>query len=290
MLRPTLIILLLLFSSCSHSHRASGQIGSALTLPVVLIRPGEVQKISFPSPLKIKSVLSCKDQELVYKQEKKDSFAFISESYFSDQKPYQCFYISFDEKNGEMTKIPVFNVQVGNKEFPKERLSVNPKHVILSAKDKQRVKREQLLLNEIYRSSSNDLLISRGFEIPLSSKVTSIYGSRRIFNNNHETQHLGTDYRASIGVPIPVSNSGKVVFARDLFYTGNTVIVDHGMGIFTMYGHLSKIFVRKDDYVLQGQEIGSAGKSGRASGPHLHWGVKVHKEWIDGDSLVLLKI
>lgn len=288
MLKSNLIAFLLLLTSCSH--RALSQIDSSSPLPVIIIRPGEVLKINFPSPLKIKSDLTCKDQEVIYKQEEKNSFAFISESYFSDQKPYQCFYIYSDEKNGELIKTPAFNVQVDKKEFSKEKLSVNPKHVILSAKDKLRVKREQLMLNEIYQSSSNDLLVSKNFEIPLSSKVTSIYGTKRIFNNNHETQHLGTDYRASVGVPIPVSNSGKVVLARDLFYTGNTVIVDHGMGVFTMYGHLSKILVRKDDYILQGQDIGLAGKSGRASGPHLHWGVKVHKEWVDGDSLVLIKL
>lgn len=270
--------------SCAQTEVT--QTALASEVPTFSIRPGEVLYISFPFENKIHSPLMCKDQDVRYKFDGNKIEAFISESYFSDEKPYTCFFHVHNIKNGEITNVPALKISILKKNFPQERLKVHPKRVFLSSKDKRRVRKEQAILNRIYNDSSSELLFHNGFEIPLSSKVTSSYGTKRIFNGNYQTQHLGTDYRASVGVPIPSSNSGKVVFARELFYTGNTVIIDHGLGVFTMYGHLSKLSTKEDDFVLQGQEIGLAGKSGRVSGPHLHWGVKVHKEWVDGNSLV----
>ena len=89
-----------------------------------------------------------------------------------------------------------------------------------------------------------------------------------------------------VGLPIPSSNNGKVLYVGNLFYTGNVVIIDHGVNLFTVYAHLSKIMVKTGDSVEQGQILGLAGKTGRVSGPHLHWGVKLHGFNIDGFSLV----
>ena len=120
--------------------------------------------------------------------------------------------------------------------------------------------------------------------------MTSVYGTRRLFNNVRKSQHLGIDYRAKVGVPIPSSNKGKVVLAQNLFYTGNTVILDHGLGVFTLYGHLNKILVKKGDLVNRRQILGEAGKTGRVTGPHLHWGVKVNGHWVNGDVLTQLNL
>lgn len=87
-------------------------------------------------------------------------------------------------------------------------------------------------------------------------------------------------------MPIPVTNRGKVVFAGNLFYTGNVVIIDHGLNIFSLYGHLSKIKAQVGDIVNQGDIVGLAGMTGRVSGPHLHWGIKINGHNVDGFSLV----
>ena len=129
-------------------------------------------------------------------------------------------------------------------------------------------------------------MFNEPFEVPLDSYITSHYGNRRLFNNKKRSQHLGNDFRAAVGVPIPVANKGKVVFTGNLFYSGNVVIVDHGLNIFTAYGHLSKINVQEGMIVNKGTIVGLAGKTGRVSGPHLHWGVKINGSWIDGFSLV----
>ena len=121
--------------------------------------------------------------------------------------------------------------------------------------------------------------------IPLNSVITSIYGIKRTYNKQHKGQHLGTDFRAPIGEKIPASNRGKIVFSGDLFYTGWTVIIDHGLDIFTVYGHLSKTLVEAGQIVQKGDLIGLAGNTGRSSGPHLHWGVKIQGQYIDGIDL-----
>jgi len=156
----------------------------------------------------------------------------------------------------------------------------------LNPKDQARAEREQVVLNALYKKSAPLPYFTGAFKAPLDSTITSIYGMRRIYNKNHRSQHLGTDFRAPVGVPIPVANRGRVMFAGDLFYTGGTVIVDHGMDIFTVYGHMSEVKAVDGQVVNQGDIIGLAGSTGRSSGPHLHWGVKIHGQYIDGYSLI----
>ena len=107
-----------------------------------------------------------------------------------------------------------------------------------------------------------------------------------MFNDKKKSQHLGNDLRARTGTKIPAANRGRVVYTGNLFFSGNVVVLDHGMGIFSMYGHLSKILVTEGSVVNQGDVVGLAGATGRVSGPHLHWGVRVNGSWIDGFSLI----
>ena len=110
-----------------------------------------------------------------------------------------------------------------------------------------------------------------------------------MYNNIKKGQHLGIDFRAKVGKEIEVANNGKVVLARDLFYTGNTVIVYHGLGIFTIYGHLSKIKVNDGQRVLKGDIIGLAGMTGRVTGPPPTLGGKSNGHWVNGNDLLSLK-
>ena len=142
------------------------------------------------------------------------------------------------------------------------------------------------MLNKIYASSIPDFLYSTSFIHPLDSLVTSQYGNKRVYNKHKKSQHLGIDYRAAIGDKVPAANAGKIVFSGDLFFTGWTVIIDHGLDIFTVYGHLSKTLVKDGEMVKRGQLIGLSGNTGRTSGPHLHWGTKVQGQYIDGFVLV----
>jgi hypothetical protein len=206
--------------------------------------------------------------------------AFLAESYFSDLSQVKCIW-----KVGKEEKM-VREFKVVSYDFPQEKLKVDYRKVTLRAKDLKRVQKEQIQLNELYQQSNSEPYFTGPFLAPLNSYITSIYGTKRVYNNHHKGQHLGTDFRAAIGVPIPSSNRGKVMLAQDLFYTGFTVIVDHGLDIFTVYAHLSELSVKVGDIVEPGHIIGKSGNTGRTSGPHLHWGVKIHGNWIDGFSLM----
>lgn len=201
---------------------------------------------------------------------------YMGGSYFRPNTSFDCSY------NG----MKVLHVKIGSFKYPKERVNVAKGKVDYSPKDIKRIIAEKEIKKKIYLKSANEFLFDRPFIRPLNSYVTSHYGNQRLFNNKKKSQHLGNDLRARTGVKIPVANRGKVVYTGNLFFSGNVVVVDHGMDIFTMYGHLSKILTTKGSIVNQGDIIGLAGATGRVSGPHLHWGVKVNGSWIDGFNLV----
>lgn len=246
----------------------------------VTIRPGEAVILKVAGNFPKEGELKCDKRKYLYFLRNNTLLTFLSESYFSKLKPYDCYFKSGDKN------LKVASVSVKDKDFPSERLYVDKKRVFLNKKNAARAKKESKLRMKAYNSTAERPLFFDPFELPINSKVTSIYGSKRIFNKKKQTQHLGTDYRAAVGVPIRSANRGKVVISRDFFYTGNTIIIDHGLGIFTTYGHLSKREVSEGEIVPKGTVIGLAGKSGRVTGPHLHWGVTVNGLAIEGESLV----
>lgn len=280
------LIFLLILTSCA-SNRPSGS-GKTLSQNNDIqidprqmeIQPGKVKFVQIDVKNLENPELICRDKTLPSLTEDSRLKAFISESYFSKMKPFKCYI----ESRGKKYLAIEFNVVA----FPykQERLHVDKKRVFLSEKNLARVKRERKILAKVYKSEFKHPLFDDHFVAPLDSYITSHYGTKRIYNNKKHGQHLGNDFRAKVGVPIPVTNTGKVVLVKNLFYSGNTVIVDHGLGVFTTYGHLSRFKVGEGDIVQKGSIVGLSGATGRVSGPHLHWGVKVHGNWVDGFSLV----
>ena len=165
--------------------------------------------------------------------------------------------------------------------YKSESLSVDARHVKLSKKNLARVKQEKKEIRRIFASSSDARLWFGDFKKPLASETTSAFGTQRLFNGQHRSYHRGTDFRAKVGTPVYASNSGVVRMAKNLFYSGNMVIVDHGINIFTLYAHLSEVRVADDQIIARGQQIGLSGATGRVSGPHLHWAVKVNGVYVD---------
>lgn len=277
-----IIVSLLLASSCSTSSKKKNHniedYRKSIMSQKLTITPGEVVKVLVDNVSDYQ--LFCKNKLIPTFESNNKLVGFVSETYFSKMKKFSCFL-----KKGSVA-IKVIDFKVVKRDFPKERLYVDKKRVWLSKKNQLRVKREQKVLNKIYKNTESYLFFNKPFVLPLTSYVTSQYGTKRIFNNNKQGQHLGIDYRASVGVNIFSTNKGKIVFSGDLFYTGNTVIIDHGLGIFTVYGHMSKLLTSEGEIVTQGTLIGKAGATGRVSGPHLHWGVKVQGNWVDGNTLV----
>ncbi|MBT3234631.1 MAG: M23 family metallopeptidase [Bdellovibrionales bacterium] len=282
-----LVVNSIMLSSCSQLTSISvPETSLASFIPPapkdVMVLPGEVVRFTIPYDINQEedATLLCHQKRVPAFKSAGELVVFLSESYFTKGESYRCLLVT-----GELSR-EVALITIGKKEYLEERLSVDKKRVFLAKKDLEQVQREQKILNRVYADYQQSFLFTQAFEPPLASKITSIYGTRRIYNNKKKGQHLGTDYRAAIGTPIVAANSGEVVLARHLFFTGNTVIVSHGLSIFTVYGHLSKLFVSKGDRVLQRDLLGEAGVSGRVTGPHLHWGVKVNGNWVDGYSLI----
>jgi hypothetical protein len=131
---------------------------------------------------------------------------------------------------------------------------------------------------------------SGDFVTPVQGKPTDSFGMTHIFNEELTSTHRGTDFPVVEGSPVVVSNSGTVVLAGEMFYEGNCVIVDHGQRLFTIYMHMSKIDVKVGDKLAKGDRLGLSGQTGRATGPHLHMGVRWNGAYLDPTKLLALTL
>ncbi|MEA1914184.1 MAG: M23 family metallopeptidase [Campylobacterota bacterium] len=172
-----------------------------------------------------------------------------------------------------------FNIIQGN--YPKEFLKVNKSKVKLSLKSQQRANKEYTKAIRLYKHHNPKLYWQNRFELPLKSKITSVFGTKRMFNGKVKSYHGGTDFRAKIGTPIIAANSGVVKLVKNRFYAGKSIIIDHGKGIYSSYYHLNTFKVKVGQKVKKGDIIGLSGATGRITGPHLHFGIRVHGVNVD---------
>ena len=184
--------------------------------------------------------------------------------------------LSVEVKQGEQAKQLSFNVQVAKEKFAVEHLKLPKDKVDLDEKSTARWKAEQQLVREALAENSRLKLWRSNFVEPVSGKRTGIFGSVRIMNGQARNPHNGEDIGAPMGADVAATNDGIVRITVDHIFSGKGVFVDHGLGFYTMYFHLSEILVKDGDLVTAGQIIGKVGATGRATGPHLHWGVKLN--------------
>ena len=184
--------------------------------------------------------------------------------------------LSVEVKQGEQAKQLSFNVQVAKEKFAVEHLKLPKDKVDLDEKSTARWKAEQQLVREALAENSRLKLWRSNFVEPVSGKRTGIFGSVRIMNGQARNPHNGEDIGAPMGADVAATNDGIVRITVDHIFSGKGVFVDHGLGFYTMYFHLSEVLVKDGDLVTAGQVIGKVGATGRATGPHLHWGVKLN--------------
>lgn len=158
--------------------------------------------------------------------------------------------------------------------FPTIRLTLPKAKVFLSPEDIARAEKEDEKLASLWKIESEKLW-EGNFIMPLENDILTAFGTKRVINRKKVSVHKGIDIRGNEGTEVRASNKGRVVLAEELFFGGNTLILDHGQGIYTIYMHLSGFNVKTGEMVPKGDTIGFVGSSGRASGPHLHFGVKV---------------
>lgn len=180
-------------------------------------------------------------------------------------------------------------LRVRNGRFATERLTIDKKFTEPTAEQILRANQERERLRAIFDVVTPGRLWQGGFRIPLDGVTTGgNFGRRRILNGNPGSPHSGVDFPAVSGTPVHAAQRGRVVLAEELFFSGNTVVLDHGLGIYTFYGHLESIAVDPGDLVEAGVELGKVGATGRVTGPHLHWGLTVVRARVDGLDLVRL--
>ncbi len=180
-------------------------------------------------------------------------------------------------------------VAVRKGRFATEKLQVGKQFVEPSPEQIKRADEERQKLRDIFDRVTPERLWDGKFRIPLDGVTTGTnFGKRRILNGNPGSPHGGVDLPGTTGTPVHAAQRGRVVLAEELFFSGNTVVVDHGLGIYTFYGHLSEIGVKVGDALEAGAVLGKVGATGRVTGPHLHWGLTVERARVN--PLLIVKL
>jgi murein DD-endopeptidase MepM/ murein hydrolase activator NlpD len=173
--------------------------------------------------------------------------------------------------------------------FPEQELTLPEDKVFLKPEDLDKVKKEDERLEDIFETISRKYW-KGDFIPPLNNAIATSFGTKRIMNGKWISVHRGIDIEGDAGEEVRASNDGRVVLEEELFFGGNTIILDHGQGIYTVYMHLSEFKVNSGDVVSKGDIIGLVGSTGRATGPHLHFGAKVQEMSVNPVSLFKLKL
>lgn len=194
------------------------------------------------------------------------------------------------ERSGGAREILRRDIVVEAKEFPSKKLWVKESFAVPPKAVEERIAREAELVAAVYSRITSRWLGHGDFMLPHDGKAFPNFGQRRIYNNKPRSTHSGVDIAAPMGAPIRAANAGKVVLASDLYLSGRTVIIDHGLGVFTSYGHMSKILVKRGADVAKGDILGKAGSTGRSTGPHLHWAARITDARVDPFSLLGLDL
>jgi len=172
------------------------------------------------------------------------------------------------------------------KAFPTRTLSVDSAFVNPPASEQARIDADNALLHATWSHPAADKLWTGPFERPVTQPANSAFGSRSVFNGEVRNPHTGADFLSPAGTPVKAPAAGRVAIARALYYSGNTVVIDHGLGLFSLFAHFSEIGVKEGDTVRSGDIVGKVGATGRVTGPHLHWAVRINDARVDPLSLL----
>ncbi len=206
------------------------------------------------------------------------------------EKPPGIYKFSVDLQTANGKRIScTLNVPVGRGKFATEKLHVEKQFVEPSPEQIKRANEERQQLREIFDSVTPEKLWQGPFRVPLDGASTGRnFGKRRVLNGQPGSPHGGVDFPAPMGTPVHAAQHGRVVLAQELFFSGNTVVVDHGLGIYTFYGHLSEIETKVGEDLVAGAILGKVGATGRVTGPHLHWGLTVERARVNPLQIVNL--
>jgi murein DD-endopeptidase MepM/ murein hydrolase activator NlpD len=198
--------------------------------------------------------------------------------------------LSIHVRTGSSTRDLSREVEIHAAHYRTGALTVAPKFVEPAPEDMERIKAETELKAKVFAASAEEPLWTGSFDAPVTAAPTDSFGTRRMFNGKLASVHKGMDFRAATGTPVRAANGGVVVLARPLYFEGNCVVIDHGLGLYTLYLHLSRINVREGEQAATGTRLGLSGATGRVTGPHLHWAVRWEGVYLDPAKLLRMKL
>lgn len=177
---------------------------------------------------------------------------------------------------------------VEKKKYKVELINGLPKSKVEpSQKEINKIKKDQLKIRESKKTGQRKKLFEKKFIIPVKGRISGVYGSQRILNSKPRSPHKGIDIAAPLGTDIVAPSSGVIKLSEDdMFFTGKTVVMDHGLGLISIFAHLEDINVSVGDKINRGEKLGTVGMTGRASGPHLHWGIYLNETSVDPMSVL----
>jgi len=177
-------------------------------------------------------------------------------------------------------------LSVKSKKYETRRLTVAANMVNPPEEEAARIAADSKAMADVFAGVWPERLWRGRFDTPVPGAATSSFGRLSVMNGEPRGRHLGADFRAASGTPVRAPNAGRVALARDLYFAGNTVIVDHGLGLFSLVAHLSRIDVEVGDMVSLGDRLGLSGATGRVTGPHLHWAIRMGPQSVDPVALM----
>jgi murein DD-endopeptidase MepM/ murein hydrolase activator NlpD len=265
-------------------------------LPVELIfrslQPGEaILAVLKDTPPVRQVILKVRDRKYVLKGAGKGApaFALIGIDVAAKPEPLNVGVVE-EKADGSMAGFQE-ELPVEPKVFSRRRFIVDEAMLNAPPQEQERIAREADLVQSIFDIFTPEWLGTGSFQSPLPDREPfPNFGQLRIYNKTRQSVHAGVDIAAPWGTPTLASNAGRVVLASRLYFSGNTVIIDHGRGVFTFYCHFSKLLVKRGDRVRKGQPIAKVGNTGRSTGPHLHWAVRILDVRVDPFSLVSLPL
>ncbi len=265
--------------------------GSVVRLAYRALQPGEPIIVHLDPGRGIRSAtvsLLGRTAELRPAPDKKSVFAFLGIDV--QTKPgTHVLTVRVLKTGGQVEKIGKERLVV-ERTFPSTKLTLDPNYVTPPASLQARIKREAELVALAMSVVTPEWLGDGPFVLPHLAPSWSNFGQRRLNNNVLQSLHTGLDLRVPFGEPIQATNAGRVALASDLYLGGKTVIIDHGLGVFSSYGHMSELLVKRGEAVEKGQSIGRCGTTGRSTGPHLHWSVRIFSARVDPDAMLRLPL
>ena len=181
-------------------------------------------------------------------------------------------------------------IEIHPAQYRTTSLTVPPRFVEPGPDALKQIEAEKQLKAKVFAASANEPLWLGSFRAPVRAAPTDSFGTRRLFNGELASIHKGMDFRARPGTPVRAANAGVVVLARPLYYEGNCIILDHGLGLYTLSMHMRRFNVHEGQHVAKGQLLGLSGATGRVTGPHLHWAVRWQGAYLDPAKLLRLNL